>query len=427
MSFPLSNFKPAKRRVIIVDHMCALPYGHNVGSVELYRRVFSPFFEETLCLVSKQLPGKIAQAKNFRAELYYPYNTDIPVKYGSWVKTFFKKPLAFRDAQRLLRSWERNLLFLSNDLRGKDVLLPKVVRNWQRLIETHQIGSDDLIFFPSSDYYGAITLLEILSKRKKNLPEVHCRFIGVMENASHHTRIARARLLRAIQQAEKSGVRISASAEVPIYARYLTEMLRKEVFAFFYPLAGEKIPMPRGAPFIASSIGQGRTDKGHFEMAGIAQALQDKVGSKVILEIQDMGKNQDEYKYSYERKLEVFPNIRLFKAVLQDEEIREMFQRACVVLAPYDPSTYRLRGSAIFQEAVAYGRPVITRKGVGFTELVEKYNCGYVCTTHKEIAEAIQNCMLISPEIWETRLEKARESYAADFQAGLETFMRLHA
>ena len=57
------------------------------------------------------------------------------------------------------------------------------------------------------------------------------------------------------------------------------------------------------------------------------------------------------------------------------EEYYRVLDFCDVVLLPYDPSMYRFRGSGLFAEAVAYGKPVIVSAGTAMENAADRGDC----------------------------------------------------
>lgn len=363
-------------RIFVVDHNCILCFGHNSKSVRLYTDFFRSLGLETMALVPKNYTGKTAQAERV---LNYPYSYLVePDK-----PTFFQR----RRVNRFINKLSMAV--------GFDAKLLKLRINWETIIKQYQIGNDDLVFFPSTDFFGAASLIQHLEKRgrKHHAPRIHCRFIGVMENESFKRPYPRLDLIRLIKS-NSENLNISVSAETPTYAAYLRMLLRQDVSYFPYPLF-EARPRKVSSNFLVSSPGSGRADKGFFDSLAIAQAvLNQDPDAKIRLVIQDMQPKDKLYNPNFSKTLATFPNVDLLAASLPEDDIDAMMQSSYGYFLPYSPGTYRQRGSAIFQEAISYGKSVIVKQGTGFSDLVTRYKAGHLAETPADFAKSIQKLYL---------------------------------
>lgn len=374
-------------RVFITDFMCAFGFGHNPKSVALFKKAFDSLGFEVICLVPSNF--SVGEYK-FNNELYYPYSNLITPD----------NPSIFQYKQI-----NRRLTQISKYLNVQ----PKVwlaYLSWHRVFKKHEIGPDDLIFFPSADYVGAISLLNFLNKKNKNFPKVHFRFINVLENYKLLNKFPRNELIKSIKNLFNK-IDISISTETISYSKYISKILNIKILYFPYPFFDCFTNTPER--FIVSSPGAGRADKGFFETYEIAKHLciADPT-AKVTIQVQEIPKSNGYYDADYSEKLREMPNVELLPSRLTDSEIDSVMKSASAYFLPYDASTYSLRGSAIFQEAIMYNRPVITKPGLGFSDLVTRYKAGVVVESPKQFAESI--------------LRIYRGEIASDFRADSELY-----
>ena len=403
------------KRIFVVDHMCALPYGHNQGSVALFRRKLAEYFTESHALVPRVLPDGAAKEKGFTRCLNYPYNAfyfrRFEVNLTRWIKN---QAMRIR-LQLWLRRMEKVVLTSLARLFRFDLVLWKTQRNWRELFKAYNIGADDLLFFPSADFYGATACLNLLlSGVIQAPPRLSLRMIGVMEHASLSSRSACDLLLEKVQMAGARGIDVKIFAETPAYAAYLTRRLRTQVNYFPAPMSGDHMPMPRSEPTIAASIGSGRGDRGYFLIADIVQKSAIHSRQRILFEIQSMPPQDHAFRRDYEATLASMPNVHILPSVLTDDEILDCYRRSYVAVLPYDPKVYERRGSAVYQEAIAFTRPVVCLDGTAFADLIERYQNGYVCSTVEDIVAAIDECASISPDEWDKRLTVTRDLYEMD-------------
>jgi glycosyltransferase involved in cell wall biosynthesis len=415
---------PKKMRLFVVDHMCVLPYGHNRESVALFRRELAANFTESHALVPLALDAGTANARGFTRCLNFPYNAFSYRRFGAWFDRWIKSDQIRIWVQLVLRRIEKVVLTGLMKVLPFDVVLWLTERNWKKLFRTYDFSGDDLIFFPSADFYGAGACLHWIAKGKtRNPPRIHLRMVNVMENASLSSSSAREVLITRVRTAIAQGIDVSMSGETPAYISYLAEKLGRRVEYFPYPLCGNSVPMPRLKPVVAAAIGSGRGDKGYFLWADIAQKTAMLSTEPVAFEIQAMPRQDHEFNPEYEISLANIPNVRVFPATLTDQDMVEFYQRGYVVVLPYDPKVYEYRGSAIMQEAIAYTRPVVCLAGAAYADSVGRYQNGYVCRNIEEMVAAIAECASIPPAEWDRRLKIARKLYAEDVQEAMERIL----
>jgi glycosyltransferase involved in cell wall biosynthesis len=109
-------------------------------------------------------------------------------------------------------------------------------------------------------------------------------------------------------------------------------------------------------------FGDSRCDKGfHLLPRAIALCQHDGLDVEFIVQIHNSGWSQRTIEA--ERALRELKRVRLLEGVLPSEDYATWTGRTDVLLLPYDPVTFGLRGSGIFTESVAAGRPVVASRG----------------------------------------------------------------
>jgi glycosyltransferase involved in cell wall biosynthesis len=109
-------------------------------------------------------------------------------------------------------------------------------------------------------------------------------------------------------------------------------------------------------------FGESKCDKG-FQLlpSAIALCQHDGIDAEFIVQIQHSGWEQRTIEA--ERALRALKAVRLIEGTLSSEDYAAWTGQTDVMLLPYDPVTFGLRGSGIFTESVAAGRPVVASKG----------------------------------------------------------------
>ena len=142
-------------------------------------------------------------------------------------------------------------------------------------------------------------------------------------------------------------------------------------------------------------FGDSRCDKGfHLLPRAIELCQHDGVDAEFAVQIQHNGWEQRTIEA--ERALRALQGVRFIKGVLSSEDYAAWTGRTDVMLLPYDPVTFGLRGSGIFTESVAGGRPVVASIGTFAGSSVENNQAeGEVFAPHtsEALAAAIARLM----------------------------------
>lgn len=138
-------------------------------------------------------------------------------------------------------------------------------------------------------------------------------------------------------------------------------------------------------------FGYSKTAKG-FHLLPDAAAICLDAGLNVEFHIHVQHSNWEQATIEAESRLRSMPNVHLIEGPLQSYEYIAETNKADVVLLPYDPMLFGMRGSGIFTESVAAGRSIIAsdgtyaaesiRMGVAQGEIFTPYNA-------QELADAI--------------------------------------
>lgn len=420
-----------KARLVLVDHMCVLPYGHNLNALVLFQNALKSHFSASFCLASRYLPSYAEQGVRVERVLSYPYG-------GLAERALKKEPNdAGRpsnhggvDYARLLKLIHRNAqrAFYTgfHEATGYDFMRHRTRRDWRKIFKRYEIGADEVIFFPSADYYGCLSLLDVVRQLPDSrMPRIHFRFIGVMESASYSFEPSRPVFFAEIRKAIRAGAKITLSAETTKYATYVERLLGVPVTYMPYPLANEQEPLNWGQTKIIASPGQGRQDKGFFQLFAIISRLR-RIGSNgpFRFDVQNMRRTDREFRARYESILKNIPNMHLRPERLRQEEIDGVYASSDILLLPYDSEVYALRGSAVYQEGVAFGRPVVCTSLMGVSDLVMRYGNGLLAASDNEFAEKINELASRPKQEIEQMVTGARQAYKRDFEAGLQHILK---
>ncbi len=404
-------------RIFLVDHMCVLPYGHNLGAMLIFKKVMQKKFQETVCLASQELSDSVDQANEVKRELYFPYGG-----YFEPRGTLSSRSGLFPVFYNLIPKVLKRIAYTSlANMPNRDYIRYKTMLDWKRIFQQYSIGKKDVLFFPSADYFGCLSLFDYLvSLPASKHPKIHLRMIGVMEYAAYMLGQSRYQFFYHLRRAISSGINFTISAETPKYAKFIHQILNMSVTYMPYPLIHELTSVRWEEVKVLSSPGQGRVDKGFFRIYPIiSEIYRYGIDKKFKFDVQNMRGNDPGFRKTYQGILQKVPNMRLRADVLSSKEILEMYQESDILLLPYDTATYQLRGSAVYQEGIAIGRPVVCSKGTGISELVERYGNGLLAEDDREFSQKIIELSQFSKSEIDGMVKKARQAYLADVENGI--------
>ena len=123
-------------------------------------------------------------------------------------------------------------------------------------------------------------------------------------------------------------------------------------------------------------FGYSKSDKGfHLLPKAIELCQRQGLNAEFIIQIQHSGWEQPVIEA--DRALRALKNVRIVEGVLSSAEYAAWTSQIDVMLLPYDPIAFGgARGSGIFTESVAAGRPIIASKGTFAGASVEKRRSG---------------------------------------------------
>ncbi len=119
-----------------------------------------------------------------------------------------------------------------------------------------------------------------------------------------------------------------------------------------------KTPPAPGAPIKLGFFGYSKTEKGfHLLPETIDLCRQQKQNVEFVIQIQHG--MWERSTIDTEQKLRKMSGIKLLEGVMSSDDYYREMSEVDVLLLPYDPAVYGSRGSAIYTESVAAGRPVV--------------------------------------------------------------------
>ncbi|MEM0898845.1 MAG: glycosyltransferase [Pseudomonadota bacterium] len=290
--------------------------------------------------------------------------------------------------------------------------------NWQQVFERFRITAEDAIFFPSAEHYGFGALMVLMANLPQELrPKVHARLIAVLEGASAKSEFGRAELFKSVALARKTGVDVSFSAETLAYQDYLKNIFREDIYLLQYPIFGRPTVVNwKKRPFKIVTPGQGRADKGFFEILKLANLLKSSHGEgEVEIVLQKMKPTDVYYRQSYVQSLLEHPMISVKPAFVEEDELDWMYRDSHVLFMPYARDVYAQRGSAVFQEGVSRGRCFIASDGTGVSGMIRHYENGILVKDMQNVADAVSRFMGMSQTEAFAMSHHARCTYQDDF------------
>jgi len=373
------------KRIFVVDPGCFKESGHNIDLVSRFGKELKKNHEIFVCAPKgKSKFQKLGFDFLSISNLY-------PVLYIDEYSNKYLNAIYERFVQL-----SRTIFGLPTHLFYKFIAKSQL----QRIIKKNNITNNDLIFFPSSDYYFANAAAELCKKDKINLS---LRFIGVLENAFfRRKRDLRSKFFSVLKKCNSQ--KLALSAETPRYRDYLSSITSKLVEYSGYPIkldyknfnVSRKKIFTVNNPLILCLPGKSRPDKGSLDVPMLANACFEKFGMKVIFKLQNFPKGSRHNKKVTEKFTGHFPNIEFMKPELPRDEFEKTIWGSDVILMPYAPDVYYFRGSAIFFESIERGKLVIGRGGSAFSDNMNTLNIMDKYYTPSEFTSLIEGLLNMS-------------------------------
>jgi glycosyltransferase involved in cell wall biosynthesis len=177
------------------------------------------------------------------------------------------------------------------------------------------------------------------------------------------------------------------------------------------PFDGSPPKETRGATVRLGFFGYSKCAKGfHLLPAAIELCQRQRLDAEFIVQIQHSGWEQRTIEA--ELALRALKDVRLVEGVLTSAEYAAWTGQIDAMLLPYDPVTFGLRGSGIFTESVAAGRPVVASRGTFAGASIEKNESEgetFAPHTSEELATAIGRLVPRLPACKARAAERARD------------------
>ena len=384
-------------RLFICDPICVQTFGHNLSALHYFKEFLSEVFHnlKVHTLVSKYLPAETEDAKNLNLERVFHYYYQSSMELENYDSS--QEELVFRDIVSPYNYLE-NLAY--DDL--------------DKIYKSYNLTEKDSIFFPSVDFYSAQALLRLLeSKNSKKVPTIYLRFIGVMENNSKYYIEPREELFSMLRRLKKKDYPIKISAETPKYSDFIADRIESNVHCLTYPSIGDSYPLDLEAKkFKVFCPGNQREDKGFKRLFNIIKNFWlENPDTDIEFFLQEAKEN---HYINYNSNLYALPGVTLLSSSVTIDEMRSFYQNCHLILLPYDPNVYYLRGSAVLMEAISYGRLVLASDHAAFSDQVVYYNNGRVCFKDEDFSRSIREFYDMNKKKMQRRAEQSKFRYEID-------------
>lgn len=119
-------------------------------------------------------------------------------------------------------------------------------------------------------------------------------------------------------------------------------------------------PVPERPVF--GFLGVSKNDKGfHLLPEAIRLCREQGLAAEFVIQVQRRGHEAETE--AAEQALRSLAGVRIIDRILTDEEFAAETRKVDVMLLPYDPQVFGMRGSGIFTQSAAAGRPVVASAG----------------------------------------------------------------
>lgn len=181
------------------------------------------------------------------------------------------------------------------------------------------------------------------------------------------------------------------------------------------------VSRPNEAQMVVGYLGHGRREKG-LEMLGDLVEMTSFVSPGMTFHIQLNYLADDAMHRNIRKRLEQSPSVtRLHFGTLDEEAYMEWIDGCDLMLLPYDPIRYKVRGSGLFRETLARGRPVVVPRGTEMGACTGKNNLGCLFEqyTVSSIASALVRAReqrpVLSASAWQWAVKHNASQARPDF------------
>jgi glycosyltransferase involved in cell wall biosynthesis len=381
-------------RVFVLDPGFGSFGGHNrVANKVLASALAMPFF----VLANVRLPHAVT-IENATIERHF--------------RVGFYDALAWQEAatgradigiwRRLRNRWRRGLSRRSQgDIYHADLA---------RFLAEKDIGSSDHLVVHSAGHLITRPLTRLLMERpRQKIPSLHFRYLALSEietfDPAEHGRLAELiEMGRAFLYAEMDIVRHHMRAAFP--------NAQVDLLKLALPAENQKVDRVRrmlnGHAFRILYFGALRDGKGWQRVPDIARSLSN-VGDdfRVAMHVGNPWVLARRRNRTVRNAMEA-AGIEVLQGQLDDDELSNIVSDADVVILPYRPQDYRLRGSGVALDSIAHGVPMVVSAGCALGEFVADGN-GLEAVHSDDFVAAIVSIRKNYPG-YVARAERARQA-----------------
>ncbi len=311
--------------------------------------------------MQREVAADIGAHPHFRCSLYrgsLPPLVELLPRASAYLGAFLRKDPVFYSEQA---TWHRH-----NEIYAQDLArLPSDVWRRENLVVLPAVSQNEL--------HGLIR--HLLSLPRQDLPKVVCQLMFTPNwTPWNRNGVLGADFYRkAFQLGEAlTGQKLFFTTE----NEALAEVYRRD-----FGIKTRLLPVPFGiarSPEAAGDVirlgffGYSKTEKG-FHLLPEAIALCQARGLPVTFVVQIQHDHWEKETIAAERRLRRLPGIELIEGTMDSMAYAQKTNAVDVTLLPYDPERFGPRGSGLFTEAVAAGRPIIAAGGIFAATCIE---CG---------------------------------------------------
>jgi len=135
-------------------------------------------------------------------------------------------------------------------------------------------------------------------------------------------------------------------------------------------------------------VGSARQEKGFDQMPTFAESLAKHLPEYKLI-LQQSTTPWVGYSNTLER-LNRLENVVVLPAFLEREDLDSVLHSTAITILPYEPSSYKLRGSAALFESVENNIPVVAYSGVGFASDIERFHLGLVALSQNDLLRCVR-------------------------------------
>jgi glycosyltransferase involved in cell wall biosynthesis len=225
-------------------------------------------------------------------------------------------------------------------------------------------------------------------------------------------------VLALINRLQVSGVPIRLAAETPRYADHLAMHLDCSVSVAANIETHEQMRLPDNGQFTVICPGSSRYDKGFLHLLEIFSTVRRRDPDVKIRFVTQLLPDRDlQHQLDYLQKIYSIPGVTILPSQVSAQEIADMYIQADLVLLPYAPDVYELRGSAVLIEATCSGRHVLAFDGPAFVDQMRYFGSGTSCRDSADMADQIIQLSRQSSQLRYARARQARERFVKDLDA----------